>query len=719
MKHEDLQSIQDLEFDVIRQQVAALSVSESAQKRLLSMLPFTEARFVLHVLHATAELVEIKNSKIGFPIVEFEELHKEIKLLKIAGSVLQVEAILRIVLASRLVNDMVKSLEKREEAFPYFCKLLDDVYYTIEIIVLVEQVLDPSGKVRNDASPELAQIRKDLQQVRIKINRNFDRELKKFMKMGILSDTRETFLNERRVLAVVSSHKRQVPGHVLGSSNSGNFTYIEPGVNMALSNELEMLLDDERKEINRILKILTARISNFTDLIEAYQRTLVKVDYVNAQARFAIQNNCVLPGIDQKDTCIELIDAFHPILFKANQSKGVKTIPQTLRMTKNSRMLVISGPNAGGKSISLKTVGLLQMMLQSGMLVPVNPNSRMSFFHHILTDIGDNQSIENQLSTYSYRLKRMKYFLEHANRRTLLLMDEFGTGSDPELGAALSEVFFEALYNKRCFGVISTHYGNIKLKTETLQNAVNASMLFDTDTLTPLYKLQVGQQGSSFTFEVAQNIGIPQDLIQQAKDKLGKQKVRMEQLLSDVQKEKGRMERLNKDAIEAKNRADRAEKQFQDKEQKLADKLEAQRIFIERNNHFVVLGKKLNEFVNGYTLGARGKAKNASVLEEVKKFIAIEKTKRTEIINAEKEKIEKLKNQNRPANKKGNKTNDKNLNVHADEQAQPILVGSRVKIDNSKNLATVESIDEKGKMAVVVSGALKFTMPLERLKVMV
>ena len=717
MKHEDAQSIQDLEFDLIRQQVAALSVSESAQKRLLSMLPYTEARFVKSVLHATSELVEIKNSKIGFPIVEFEELQKEIKLLRIKGSVLQVEAILRILMASRLVNDMLKALEKREEDFPHFSRLLDEVYYTKEIIELIEQVLDPSGKVRSDASPELAEIRRDIQQVRIKINRNFDRELKKFMKMGILSDTRETFLNERRVLAVVSSHKRQVPGHVLGSSNSGNLTYIEPGINMALSNELEMLLDDERKEIHRILKVLTARISNFTDLIEAYQKTLVKVDYVNAQARFAIQNNCVLPGIDDKDTCIELIDAFHPILFKANQAKGIKTIPQTLRMTKSSRMLVISGPNAGGKSITLKTVGLLQMMLQSGMLVPVNPNSRMSFFHHILTDIGDNQSIENQLSTYSYRLKRMKYFLENANRRTLLLMDEFGTGSDPELGAALSEVFYEALYNKRCFGVISTHYGNIKIKTEKLQNAVNASMLFDTETLTPLYKLQVGQQGSSFTFEVAQIIGIPQDLILQAKEKLGAQKVRMEQLLSDMQKEKGRLERLNKDSIEAKNRAERAEKQFQAKEQKLADKLEAQRIFIERNNHFVVLGKKLNEFVNDYTLGAKGKAKNAAVLEEVKKFIAIEKTKRIELINKEKQEKEKAKAAS--MQQKSGKNNVRKAKIHVDEQAQPVVVGSRVKIDQSKNLATVESIDEKGKMAVVVSGALKFTMPLERLTVMV
>jgi DNA mismatch repair protein MutS2 len=709
MRHEDLQTIQDLEFDLIRRQVAAYSVSETASKKLLGMRPYKEVKQCIRILRATSELVEIKNSKIGFPPVEFEELHKEIKLLHINGSVLQVEGLLRLMLASDLVNEMLKSLEKREDNFPNFSLLLDDVYYTKEIIELIDKVLDPSGKIRNDASPELAEIRKEIQQVRIKINRNFDREVKKFLKMGILSDTKETYLNERRVLAVVSSHKRQVPGNVLGSSNSGNFTYIEPGVNMTLSNELEMLLDDERKEIHRILKALTAKISQFVDLVEAYQKSLVKIDYINAQARFAIQTNSALPGLEEKETCIELIDAYHPLLFQANAARGVKTMPQTLTMDKSARMLVISGPNAGGKSITLKTVGLLQMMLQSGLLVPVNPNSKMSFFHQILTDIGDNQSIENQLSTYSYRLKRMKYFLENANRRTLLLMDEFGTGSDPELGAALSEVFYEALYNKKCFGVISTHYSNIKLKTEQLRNAINACMLFDMETLTPLYQLQVGQQGSSFTFEVAQNIGIPEDLIVQAKERLGKQKVHMEQLLSDMQKEKGRMERLNKESIEARIRAEKAEKTYQEKEHRLTEKLDNQKLFIERNNHFIVLGKKMNDYVNNYVIGARGKTKNTVLFEELKKFLTIEKTKRLESVKKEKAKAQNNKVKTKPQVEK-----------EVNNTPMPIIqIGSRVKIDKSKNLGTVEAIDTKNKTAVVVSGILKFTMPLDRLTVII
>lgn len=707
MRFEDHQTIQDLEFDQIRLQVANYCVSETAQKKISQLLPHKEIKYCKNILHATSELVEIKQSKLGFPPIEFEELHKEIKLLNIKSSVLQSDALMRILRASLLVNDILQSLKNRLENFPYFSELLNDVYYTKEIIDLIQSVIDASGMVKNDASPVLAEIRKEMQQVRIKINRNFDREVKKLLKMGILSEIKETYLNERRVLAVVSSHKRQVQGNVLGFSNSGNFTYIEPVVNMPLSNELEMLSDDERKEIHRILKALTDKISKFVVLIEAYQKTLVRVDYINAQARFAIQTDSVLPGLVENEARIELIHAYHPLLQQTNKSKGIKTIPQSLTMDVHSRMLVISGPNAGGKSISLKTVGLLQLMLQSGLLIPVDANSKVSFFHQILSDIGDNQSIENQLSTYSYRLKRMKYFLENANKRTLLLMDEFGTGSDPELGAALSEVFFEALYNKKCFGVISTHYGNIKLKTEQLRNAVNACMLFDTDSLTPLYQLEVGQQGSSFTFEVAQNIGIDPDLIAQAKERLGKQKVKMEQLLSDMQKEKGRMERVNSEAIAAKTRAEKAEKMFQVKEQKISEKMEAQRIFIERNNQFVGLGKKLHEFINSYGLGARSKTKNSAVLEELKKFITIEKTKRENLIKAEKAKrdVQKM-NATKTVKPKTNQKID-----------APIAVGARVKIDNSKNLATVEAIDHKTKTATVVSGALRFNLPIARLQV--
>jgi DNA mismatch repair protein MutS2 len=292
-------------------------------------------------------------------------------------------------------------------------------------------------------------------------------------------------------------------------------------------------------------------------------------------------------------------------------------------MDKDSRMLVISGPNAGGKSITLKTVGLLQVMLQSGLLVPVAPGSKMSFFHAVLTDIGDNQSIENQLSTYSYRLKRMKHFLDVANRRSLVLLDEFGTGSDPDLGGALAEVFFEELYNRKSFGVITTHYGNIKLKAAQLRNARNGCMLFNMQTLEPTYQLSIGQPGSSFTFEVAEINGIPKELIEAAKKKLSQQKVQMDEMLSSLQDEKSKYQVLTQSAQSAGELASSAITEYEKKRERMEEKLQKQQDTMERNNKYLNHGRKLVQYIESYNL----RTKNKELLDEVKKYLAMEKTK--------------------------------------------------------------------------------------------
>merc|ERR1711991_922908 len=290
-------------------------------------------------------------------------------------------------------------------------------------------------------------------------------------------------------------------------------------------------------------------------------------------------------------------------------------------------MLVISGPNAGGKSIRLKTIGLLQLMLQCGLLVPVHPNSKMTLFSSLLTDIGDNQSIVDELSTYSYRLKRMKYFLEVANERSMLLLDEFGTGSDPDLGGALAEVFFEELYKKGSYGVITTHYGNIKLKADELDAAVNGCMLFDTETLKPLFKFSTGQPGSSFTFEVAQINGISKKLINRAKHKLDDKKVKMDQLLHELQKEKSYLSRLTKEHIEAQETAEEARLRSEESLATYNAKLKQMRARAEETSKYVSLGKKLQQFIDAYITKSKKKNVNADLLNEVKKYIAKEKAK--------------------------------------------------------------------------------------------
>ena len=701
----DSQTLHDLEFLTIKEWLVNYSIGPSAKDRIAKLTPSSHFPSIERDLNKVNELLSIRTVGETFPQLDFEELSSEIKLLPVRNSVLSLEGYVRIARASELINALLYFFNKREKEFPLLNEILKDAYFTKEIIEAIEKVFDRTGNVKDDASKLLAEIRQKIKTVRNQINRNFDKELRRLMKENVLGDTREAFVNERRVLTILSTHKRKISGTVVGSSKTGSLTFIEPQVNIELNNELEMLLDDERKEIYRILQALTKEIAVFLPLIQAYQTILTEFDFVNAKTRLALELNCVLPGIEA-DTHIELIDAFHPILWKTNKSVGKKTYPQYIKMDKFSRMLVISGPNAGGKSITLKTIGLLQLMLQSGLLVPVNPNSKMCFFQQILTDIGDNQSIENELSTYSYRLKRMKYFLETANRRTLLLLDEFGTGSDPDLGGALAEVFFEELYNRKSFGVITTHYANIKLKADQLKNAVNGCMLFDTETLEPLYKFSIGQPGSSFTFEVAQINGIPMELIEQAKGKMDDRKVRMDRLLNDLQKEKTYLERLNKEHIEAQRLAQEAKEDYLEKKRRFEEKLKTQQETIERNNKYLNAGKKMFGYIDRYVTKSRKKDINNPLLEEIRKYLAVEKAKIEGVKLAE-----KLKSQSQATKIKKKKPQKPEEDPY---QRHRINVGSTVKLISTKQSGTVEALE--GEVALVEFGFLR--MKVERDKLM-
>jgi len=583
----DTQTLHDLEFTTIQNWLAEFAIGPTAKNRLEQLSPIQELHLIRPTLGKLKEFHTIRTSGESFPSLLFEELTKELTLLPIKDAVLSQEGFVRIYRASEATNAVLYFFDKRKEEYPLLCDLTNETYYTKEITDAIERVFDRKGAIKDDASPELYMIRQKIHQVRNQINKNFEKELRKLLKEGVLGDTKETFVNDRRVLTVQSTYKRKISGSVVGSSKTGSLTFIEPEINIPLNNELELLIDDERKEIFKILKLLTADIAHHFPLIKAYNELLIELDFINAKTKLALELNADLPGITE-DPKIELIDAIHPILWKNNKLQGKKTLPQSIFMDKFSRMLVISGPNAGGKSITLKTIGLMQLMLQAGLLVPIHPNSNMSLFGTILTDIGDNQSIENELSTYSYRLKRMNHFLQVANRKTLLLLDEFGTGSDPDLGGALAEVFFEHLYNKKCFGVITTHYASIKLKADRLKNAVNGCMLFNTETLAPLYKFSIGQPGSSFTFEVAQINGIPLELIEEAKSKVNEHKVNMDKLLSELQREKTYLERLNNEHIEAQKIAQESKQHFDELQKKYEAKIKVLNDTTQINNTFIV-----------------------------------------------------------------------------------------------------------------------------------
>lgn len=701
----DEQTIKDLEFSTIREWLKTYSIADSTKQRISNLLPSNHFIEIKEELNRVNEFFAIRNEGENFPSLDFEELLPEIKLLPIKNAVLSQDGFTRIATASHLVNSIIYFFDKREKVYPLLSEVLIDAYYTTEIIDAIEKVFDRKGKVKDDASPLLAEIRQQLKIVKNQINKNFDRELRKLLKENVLGDTKEAFINDRRVLTVMSTHKRKIPGTVVGSSKTGSLTFIEPQANIELNNEYELLADDERKEIYRILQVLTKEISHLLPLIQAYQVILTEFDFINAKTKLALELNCCLPSIEN-DLKIELINVVHPILWKNNKALGKKTHSQYLYMDKYSRMLVISGPNAGGKSITLKTIGLLQLMLQAGLLVPVDPNSKMCFFQQVLTDIGDNQSIENELSTYSYRLKRMNHFLKVSNKRTLLLLDEFGTGSDPDLGGALAEVFFENLYNKKSFGVITTHYANIKLKADQLKNAINGCMLFDTETLEPLYKFSLGQPGSSFTFEVAQINGIPIELIEEAKTRLDTRKVTMDKLLNELQREKTYLERLNKEHIEAQEIAQKAKNEFLDKKNKFEEKLKIQQETIEVNNKFITSGKKLKQFIDRYQTKSRKKDINKPLIDELTKYIAVEKAKLEESQQIEKMKAEVNKIKISPKKQK-------HIIQRDEYQREKINIGSTVKLIATKQSGTVEEINNG--LITVIFGFIRMKVEREKL----
>lgn len=700
----DQQTLKDLEFNEIREWLGTFAIEKTAKERIANLRPIPHFDEIEYQLNKTKEFLDIKIIGEKFPSLDFQEIDREIDLLPIENASISLEGFVRILNASRLTNELIYFFNKREKEYPLLAHSLSEVHYTKEIIDSIEKVFDKYGKVKDNASANLALIRNGMNELRKKINSNFDRLVRNLIKENVLGDTKETFVNDRRVLTVLSQYKRKIPGAVAGSSNTGSLTYIEPQINVPLNNEMEMLMDDERKEIFKILQLLRRELNGNLPLISSYQSVLCELDFMNAKTKLAIDMKANLPHISASYE-IELIDAYHPLLRRANSMQGKATYSQKVTMDKFSRMLVISGPNAGGKSITLKSVGLLQLMLQSGLLVPVEANSKMCLFQNIISDIGDNQSIENELSTYSYRLKRMKQFIDICNKHTLILIDEFGTGSDPDLGGALAEAIFEELYSKKCFGVITTHYTNIKLKADQLRNACNGSMMFNTETLEPLYKFIAGQPGSSFTFEVATINGIPPEIIAQAKEKLDEKKVKLDQLLSELQKEKTYLSRLNQEHIEAQEIAQEALNNYEDLRDEYERKLQRIKDSGNQQERLVQLGKKMESFINSYVPKSRKLTINDSLLSDVKKYLAVEKSK----IEAAKE-VKKAKAQPKLQVKPKTKSKKPQPDqFHRDK----IKEGSTVKIISTRQTGIVEEI--AGKNITISFGFARVKVTLDKL----
>lgn len=690
----------ELEFPELLSEISPFAYNAKTAEKILELKPLEEEKAII-ALEKTAEFTRSFESENPIPFHEFDAIEKELKLMLIENFRLENSAFMKIKSMTEQVGKLQNFFPKWEEYFPLLKEQVEALDYQKIIVDKITKVFNRFGEVKNDASPLLDQIRRDINHAKRAIQENFNRALSQFSEKGYLDDIRESIIDDQRVLAVKSTHKKRVNGRTLGVSKTGSITYIQPDNVVSHYFKLRESEEQEKKEIDKIIRQLTAEIAEFQPQLITYQDYLFDLDITRSKALFAKKIHGVLPKINKHKT-LNLINAYHPLLWLQNQEKNKKIHPQTLKLTEHNRIIGISGPNAGGKSITLKTVGLLQLMIQSGILVPVHPKSEMFFFDKIMTDIGDNQSIENHLSTYSSRLKKMAKIIKQADKNTLILIDEFGTGSDPELGGALAESFLEYFYNKKSFAIITTHYTNIKLRIEQLPNAKNAAMLFDEKTLQPMYKLEVGQAGSSFTFEVAEKNKIPKFILDKAKEKVVHDVVNLDKTIVKLQQEKFEVEKLKTNLSEQKENTESKRENLHKLNEQLEQKLYNFQKLYEEEHRKLQFGNKIEAFIDSYTKGKQRKL----IIKDFVKLLEQEKYRK---LNIDKDETKRLKVIRKKVNQQLKKeeikekiaeTNEKLIEETKKQRAVWLKEGQRVRIKGSSSVGTIIEIHKNGKATI-------------------
>nr|WP_187350435.1 DNA mismatch repair protein MutS [Marnyiella aurantia] len=708
------EDLDELEFPALLAEITPFAYSHKTQDRIMELRPMPIDGAEL-TLKKTAEFLTSFESHNIIPFNEFEDIDDELKLMVIENFRLDAKSFIKIKNITAQIGRLQKFLPNFADTFPHLIAEIKDLDFRKEIIDKIDKVFNRFGDVKSEASPVLKELRNEIQLARKAIQENFNRALTAHGQSDFLDEIRETIIEDQRVLAVKSGFKKRIPGRVLGISKTGSITYIQPESVLKHYFKQRENEEEEKKEVDRILRNLTAEIAEFQPQLSEYQRYIFDLDLIRAKAKFAEQINGILPKINRHPT-LRLREAYHPLLFLSNKAEGKQIFSQTLTLTEHNRILCISGPNAGGKSITLKTVGLLQLMIQSGILIPAHPKSEMFFFDKIMTDIGDNQSIENHLSTYSSRLKKMSGIIKEADANTLLLIDEFGTGSDPELGGALAESFLEYFYGKKSFAIITTHYTNIKLVVEQLPNAENAAMLFDEKSLEPLYKLEVGQAGSSFTFEVAEKNKIPQFILRSAKKKVEKDVVNLDKTIVKLQQEKFEVQKLRTNLSEQQDSVVDKRDHLQKLNEQLQQKLFNFQKLYEEEHRKLQFGNKIEGFIDAYMKGKSRK-------DVVRDFVKILEQEKFRKLGADKDETKKLQVVKRKITQQLKKadiqekiaeTHEKIVEKKKEERDLWLKPGQRVRITGSTSVGTIEKIS-KNKITVNY-GTFKTTISADELE---
>ena len=704
---------QKTEFDKVRRLISDKCLSPLGQERVAEMEFSADYTTVIERLEQTDEFVRILHGEVEFPASFFFDVRYSLKRIRPEGTWLDEKELFDLKRSLQTINDIVRFFRTEEDeeiAYPALTALAGDILVFPQLIGKIDSILDKFGKVKNNASPTLAQIRKEISSTMSGISRSLQSILRNAQSEGVVDkDVTPTMRDGRLMIPVAPAFKRKIKGIVHDESASGKTVFIEPEVVVEANNRVRELEGDERREIMKILTEFTNIVRPMVpDILQSYE-FMADIDFIRAKALFAEQVKGIKPVVENVQQ-VDWARAVHPLLYLSLQKQNKQVIPLDITLDEKKRILIISGPNAGGKSVCLKTVGLLQYMMQCGLLIPLHESSRTGIFSSIFIDIGDEQSIENDLSTYSSHLTNMKYFVRNCNEKTIILIDEFGSGTEPQIGGAIAEALLDRFNRNRSFGVITTHYQNLKHFAEDTEGIVNGAMLYDRHLMQPLFKLSIGNPGSSFAVEIARKIGLPEDVIADASAKVGSDYIDMDKYLQDIVRDKRyweskrqniRQQEKKLEDITSRYEKDLEEVNRQRKEIMREAKAEAQRILAEANARIENTVREIKE-----AQAEKEQTKLArKALEEFKASV--------ESAGEEDDKIARkmAKLQERKERKK------QKQNAPAAKQTfnrDVIEVGDNVRLKGQVSAGTVMEL--QGKQAVVAFGMIKSTVKLEQLE---
>ena len=699
-------------FDKIRRLVSERCLSPLGEERVADMQFCTQFEDVCSRLEETDEFVRILHGDREFPGNFFFDVRYSLKRIRPEGTWLDERELFDLKRSLQTINDIVNFLKPDEEGeipFPALTALAGNVFVFPQVIRQIDAIIDKFGKVKDSASPTLSQIRREITITMSGISRSLQSILRAAQTEGVVDkDVTPTMRDGRLMIPVAPAFKRKIKGIVHDESASGKTVFIEPEVVVEANNRIRELEGEERREIVKTLTEFTNVIRPLTpEMLLAYE-FLADIDFIQAKAQFAEQIKAIKPIVEDKQQ-VDWAGAVHPLLYLSLQKQGKSVVPLDIELTKEKRILIISGPNAGGKSVCLKTVGLLQYMLQCGLLIPLHERSRMGIFERLFIDIGDEQSIENDLSTYSSHLTHMKYFVKNCDEQTLLLIDEFGSGTEPQIGGAIAEALLDRFNRNGSFGVITTHYQNLKHFAEDTPGIVNGAMLYDRHLMQPLFKLSIGNPGSSFAVEIARKIGLPEEVIAEASTKVGTDYINMDKYLQDIVRDKRYWESKRQNIRQREKKLEEIVGRY---EQDLTDvnkqrkeiireaKAEAQRILQEANARIENTVREIKE-----AQAEKEQTKLArKALEDFK--TSVQETEEED--NRIARKMARLKERSQRKQQK------QKTAVQPIFDRNTIEVGDSVRLKGQTSAGTV--IELQGKQAVVAFGMLKSTVKVEQLE---